>query len=107
MSPARISTSDTAFSSSGSADGAAPTRLEMLAGPAVASAQPAPGNLVASAGTLHNSGLLFAPHTHASFLDKPDGTRFPTEFGATFPTGGSFPYFCIAHEFMKGQIDVI
>ena len=27
LSPARISTSDTAFSSSGSADGAAPTRL--------------------------------------------------------------------------------
>lgn len=88
-------------------DGEVPTRPEMVAGPTMASAQPAPRNLVAGTDTWHNSGILFAPGTPRAFLDKPDGTEFPTDFEATFPTAGTFPYFCIAHEFMRGQIDVI
>lgn len=88
-------------------DGAVPAVVEMGAGPTMSSGQPAPGNLVVDRRTVHNSGIVFNATLSDGFRRKPDGSYFPSTFEARFPTAGTFPYFCIAHEFMKGQINVV
>ena len=80
---------------------------EMAAGPTLTTQQRAPLDLVVDRDTFHNSGILFDAALPKSVSARPDGSRFPSTFDARFPTAGTFSYVCIAHEFMKGQIDVI
>lgn len=73
--------------------------------------QRAPGDLVLSEKTFHNSGTMLDP-------DLPDWYRtvraagpfptatFPHTFDAKFPNEGTFKYFCSAHEFMNGTVVV-
>ena len=88
------------------ADGV-PGAFEMGAGPTMSAPQPAPGNLVVDETTFHNSGIVFDASLPDWTRRKPDGSHFPSTFDAVFPAAGTFPYFCLAHEFMKGQIDVV
>lgn len=84
-----------------------PMTPEMAAGPTLTTQQRAPLDLVVDGDTFHNSGMLFDASLPKRLAARPDGTSFPSTFEARFPTAGTFAYVCIAHEFMKGQIDVI
>lgn len=88
-------------------DGTLAGVFEMAAAPTTSKGQRAPGNLVVDRNIVHNSGIIFDATLPDGVRRKPDGSYFPSTFEARFPTAGTFPYFCIAHEFMKGQINVV
>jgi plastocyanin len=72
--------------------------------------QAAPGNAVATAATVHNSGLILpaaAPEFQRG-LPKGSGRHFPTEFRAVFPTSGTFSFGCSLHPAigMRGGVSV-
>ncbi|MBW3657061.1 MAG: hypothetical protein KY457_00365 [Actinobacteria bacterium] len=66
----------------------------------------APGDLVASRTTYHNSGVLVDPRLGAAYRDDPRGGTWPAEFSARFPAEGTFSYLCNAHESMSGRVVV-
>ena len=82
-------------------------RSEMVAGPYMAQGQPAPLDLVATPTTVHNSGIVLDAALPAEFTRRPDGSHFPSTFGARFPNAGTFTYACYAHEIMEGTIRVL
>lgn len=88
-------------------DGAVSGIVELAAAPTMSSGQRAPGNLVVDRSTVHNSGIVLDATLPDGIRRKPDRSYFPSTFEARFPAAGTFPYFCIAHEFMKGQINVV
>ena len=84
---------------------------EMITQAWYGSQQAAPGNLVASEKTFHNSGVVLDEalpdwyRRYPAIGPLPGGT-FPHTFDAKFPASGTFKYFCAAHEFMKGMVVV-
>jgi plastocyanin len=84
---------------------------EMITQPWYGEGQAAPGNLVVSEKTFHNSGAVLDEalpdwyRRYPAMGPMPGGT-FPHTFDAKFPTVGKFKYFCAAHEFMKGMVVV-
>ncbi len=68
----------------------------------------APGNLVPTRATYHNSGMLIPPGAPDSFRKLPDtGRTLPSSFEAEFPVAGRFVYGCLIHEAgMAGSIQV-
>jgi len=73
--------------------------------------QRAPGDLVVTEQTFHNSGIVADPRLPDWFRtweanDSGSAGAFPTEFDATFPNAGVFQYACSLHEFMNGVIAV-
>ena len=84
---------------------------EMITQPWYGEAQAAPGNLVSSEKTFHNSGVVLdevLPDWYRNYpaMGPLPGGTFPHTFDAKFPTSGKFKYFCAAHEFMKGMVVV-
>ena len=84
---------------------------EMVTQPWFGEQQRAPGDLVASERTFHNSGTILREGLPAWIRNYPSsgthpGGTFPHTFDAKFPTSGTFKYFCAAHEFMNGAVVV-
>lgn len=85
---------------------------EMITQPWYGDQQRAPGDLVVSEKTFHNSGTILdasLPDWYRTWPSNgvlPAG-EFPSDFDAKFPTTGTFKYFCAAHEFMNGVVNVI
>ena len=85
--------------------GATSPTAEMILAPTMTDRHAAPANTV-TPGAIHSSGMLMDSELPDWYRNHPDGTPFPSDFTATFPAAGSFPYICINHEFMRGRIDV-
>lgn len=84
---------------------------EMITQPWYGDQQRAPGDLVVSEKTFHNSGTILDPDLPDWYRTWPSngvlaGGTFPDTFDAKFPTAGTFKYFCAAHEFMDGTVVV-
>jgi plastocyanin len=87
---------------------ACPANFEVLLSRHVSEQQRAPGDLVATPATYHNSALLL-PAAAPSYLATNPNThaRFPSVFDAKFPAAGSFTYSCLLHgTAMTGQVSV-
>lgn len=75
-----------------------PGSLELAVSPWMTTAHPAPGNIVGTPATYHDSGLLVPPGAPASFRTLPDtGRELPATFEAEFPVAGSFSFECNVH----------
>lgn len=84
---------------------------EMITQPWYSDQQRAPGDLVTSPKTLHNSGTLLdesLPDWYRTWRASGalPGGAFPHTFDARFPNVGTYKYFCAAHEFMNGVVVV-
>lgn len=90
--------------------GCAIGQLEWGVSPYMTDAQRAPGDLVTTSGTFHNSGMLMNEELPEWYSDdpRPGRVNFPATFSATFPVSGRFTYACLAHpDFMTGSVSVI
>jgi plastocyanin len=89
---------------------ACPASLEFLPSPYVTNPHPAPGNLVATPATYHDSGLMWSEEAPEWARGRPAGSGdyFLHRFVAEFPTSGEFEYACTIHgaDFMAGTIRV-
>ena len=87
-----------------------PASLEFLPSPYLAKPHPAPGNLVATALTYHDSGLMWSEEAPEYARGRPAGSGdyFLHRFVAEFPSSGEFQYACTIHgaDFMAGTIEV-
>jgi plastocyanin len=83
--------------------------LEMVATPHAVEPSRAPGNAVVTPTTFHNSGVMIPPDRPERLRGKPQGSgeHLPSEFDASFPVPGTFPYRCQLHwDMMGGSITV-
>lgn len=99
---------DTPANSHGCIQGGLP---EIVSQPWYSDQQRAPGDLVVSEKTFHNSGTILAPTLPDWYRTVPaagpfPAATFPDTFDAKFPNEGTFKYFCAAHEFMNGVVNV-
>ena len=87
-----------------------PESLEFLPSPYLVKSHPAPGNVVATPATYHDSGLMWSTEAPEAARGRPAGSGkyFPHRFVAEFPTLGEFNYACTIHgaDYMAGTIHV-
>ncbi|HEX9713477.1 MAG TPA: hypothetical protein VGB52_13120 [Actinomycetota bacterium] len=85
-----------------------PANLEIAIAPWMTAATPAPGGLVLTPATVHDSGILIPPGAPANFRELPGSGRvLPASFEGTFPLPGDFPFECNVHvDPMAGVIRV-
>jgi plastocyanin len=84
-------------------------KVELALTPLAAQQHRAPGDLVVSPATFHNSGIMIdgALPERMRGLPPRSGVRFPSQFEATFPVPGTYTYRCMIHwQFMGGSITV-
>lgn len=87
-----------------------PARFELVLSPWLASSTRAPGDLVATPATYHDSGLMWSEQAPDGARTRPDGSgKFPHSFVAEFPLAGAFQFACTVHgtENMAGSIQVV
>ena len=83
------------------------SKLEWTLQPYMSHPQAAPDDAVLSPATFHNSGILIPAKNPPAYRNRGDGTQFPHEFVANFPTPGTFTYKCLGHpDFMAGTVTV-
>jgi plastocyanin len=84
-----------------------PASLELVWGAWMTNANTAPGNIVLTPATYHDSGILAAKRLPASFRTPPGGQPLPSRLDAEFPAPGTYTYACNVHgPFMTGTINV-
>lgn len=106
--PATVARTNGAVTQTGCVAGGLP---EMVTQPWYGNQQRAPGDLVVTNKTFHNSGTVLDEDLPDWYRTWPaagalPGGTFPSTFDAKFPTDGTFKYFCAAHEFMNGVVVV-
>lgn len=84
---------------------------EFLLLPHMAAPHRAPGDLVATPATFHNSAVIVdqrLPEWYRTYEGDggSSGGEFGSEFEAVFPSPGVFEYACALHEYMSGVIAV-
>lgn len=74
-------------------------QVEWQLGAHLADATPAPGGLVATETTFHNSGMMVdsAGGLPEWYTDRPGDREWPSTFVAEFPTPGTFTFTCLIH----------
>lgn len=84
--------------------------LEFVLSPYLAEPQRAPGDLVATPATYHDSGLMWSEEAPETARGRPAGSGeyFLHRFVAEFPSSGVFDYACTIHgaDFMAGTVEV-
>ena len=83
--------------------------MEMGLTSLAAEQQRAPNDAVVSPATVHNSGIMVGGELPERMRGRPPGSgeHFPSDFEATFPVPGTYPYRCLIHwGFMGGSITV-
>ena len=68
-----------------------------------------PGDIVAGASPVHDSGVMLSGGGCRDNCDPWTGEPLPQRFDATFPAAGEFGYWCFLHDFrgMTGNISVV
>lgn len=81
------------------------TYFEAFTAPWYDNAHHAPGDLIATRATYHDSGLMWDAALPAWFRERPSDPQWYSDFRATFPVPDTFSYVCLAHaEFMQATV---
>ena len=84
-----------------------PANAEFLWPAYMTGGHPAPGGMVLTPATYHDSGMLVGRRLPKSFRTLPNGEVLPSSFGASFPNAGEFHFACDIHgQFMGGTVEV-